>query len=61
MTRPPERVALEYYAYTIWAWFVIVSLTVVFLPFVTTYLLLCLFLDHDRRLILPINQCRAYS
>jgi 1-acyl-sn-glycerol-3-phosphate acyltransferase len=60
MSEAGDRVPPLYLLYTVWGWIVVLVFTILYLPIVTTGLVLCLFLDHDRRLILPINQswCR---
>jgi 1-acyl-sn-glycerol-3-phosphate acyltransferase len=63
VTEGEDRIPPLYYLYTAWGWFVILFLTVSYLPFVLTSVLLCSFLDHDRSLVLPVNQawCRWVS
>ena len=60
MSAPEKKVTLRFILYTAWAWFTVIFFTIAYLPIVLTSLALCPFLDHDRRLILPVNQswCR---
>ncbi len=46
--------------YSLWAWIVIVGLTILFVPVNAVALALSLLIDHDRRFILAVNQawCR---
>jgi len=60
VTGSRDRITPEFILYTIWGWGVAALLTIASLPLVLTGVVLCLFLDHDRKLVLPVNQgwCR---